>query len=58
MTTPNGCFLESMETVAFAWGEENFGEVYGRVLLLLRRAAASAGGGGDDLRPGKTTHRA
>lgn len=24
-------FLESMDTIAFAWGEENFGEVYGAI---------------------------
>lgn len=56
-------FLESMETIAFAWGEENFGEVYAAIdrdgfFCFFGERQPQPAEEAMTLRPGKTTHRA
>ena len=56
-------FLESMETIAFAWGEENFGEVYAAIdrdgfFCFFGEQHALAADAAMTPRPGKATHRA
>lgn len=56
-------FLESMQTIAFAWGEENFGEVYAAIdrdgfFAFFGELQPPPAHEAMLLRPGKATHRA